>query len=991
MTVEPHLLPLSQLSSDMVDSAVAAAAATSGSAPLVSQDDMDLNKPSDMASGSSLEGHQRQMEQSIMTLERSGYRLRSINVPSRSILLGFDSSVCASDEIAIPTQLSEPVEPATEHPAVVHAIVGTFALDMFSYVLVVTDSRCRGTIAGSQIYEATAVAALPLSSSCAKAAFANMLRSVRKAGPGKRDSTPQSGDEGSDSSNLESALAASESVPKADGSTKPISAASLGWISPQFTKLFGRARTGSTSSTVGATPSPAEPSSSILAEEHLESPGEMSHTEEELTKTSSSIRRMEDRVLEEISRLFGDTGMLFSYSYDLTRSLQGKDGQMLASSGAPLALVADVDYWFNHHLQQSLMASGNVEWAVPMIQGSIQTAICEVPGGTSFQVCVLSRRNRRRIGMRYERRGANEQGHVANFVETEQILSVAASGQQAHYASFVQTRGSIPFFWKQPPAGLHPAPVVLKSDDENAAVCAAHLQREIGRSGRQVLINLVEHKGREAVLGSKYASLVGQCVADELVDACMIRYIPWDFHHETRGMHYERLELLLEQLQREISNMGYHWRVGEQVLTKQSGVFRVNCMDCLDRTNVVQSAIARSVLNEQLVRLGVHVAPERGLAAYQGLEAMLNSLWANNGDYISRQYAGTMAMKGDFTRTGKRNFSGMMNDASYSLARLWISTFRDYFSQSVLDFILGNQKASDVFRTIIDLRSREPDYALQLSRAREAAVEASTAIVVHDGECVLLACIVHTPMALNTLKVRETADAVMVLTDRAVYICSYDYQLEKVSRFQRIELESMHTVQHGAYITDTLAPHSLDQARNHGVVLYFATVETQSDIKVALPSQPAEGAIASTPAEDLSPKVEGSISTQTTADPGDPAEERSASPNAAAAAAAAATSRKSFIACKLASEVQVVMQSVVPSSGTSVLVSLARLGALEGQSPELLAECVCSAIQSAKSRAGQVDASQFIVESPIISAATAKQSTSLVDKVSNRLYKALWV
>ncbi|KAJ2437315.1 hypothetical protein GGF42_008671, partial [Coemansia sp. RSA 2424] len=548
------------------------------------------------------------------------------------------------------------------------------------------------------------------------------------------------------------------------------------------------------------------------------------------------------------------------------------------------------------------------------------------------------------------------------------------------------TRGSIPFFWKQPPTGLHPAPVIVKSDDENVAVCAAHLQREIGRSGRQVLINLVEHKGREAVLGSKYASLVGQCVADELVDASMIRYVPWDFHHETRGMHYERLELLLEQLQREISGMGYHWRVGDQVLTRQHGVFRVNCMDCLDRTNVVQSTVARCVLNEQLVRLGVHVAPERGLAAYQGLEAMLNNLWANNGDYISRQYAGTMAMKGDFTRTGKRNFSGLMNDASYSLARLWISTFRDYFSQSVLDFALGNQKASDVFRTIIDLRSREPDYALQLSRTREAAIEASIAIVVHDGECVLLACIVHTPMALNTLRVRETADAVMVLTDAAVYLCSYDYQLEKVSQFQRIELAGVTKVQHGAYITDTLAPHSLDAIHNHGVVLYFATAAAQSNTKVAQHDQP--DIVTTALAEYSSPKPDESILTQASIDPGCPVKGSSVSPPSRRASPleqgsmAVTTPSESFIACKLVSEVQVVMQSVEPAlpSSTGASASLTRLGALEGQSPELLAECLCSAIQSSKSRAGHVDASKFIVESPIISAVAAKQSTSLVDK-----------
>ena len=38
---------------------------------------------------------------------------------------------------------------------------------------------------------------------------------------------------------------------------------------------------------------------------------------------------------------------------------------------------------------------------------------------------------------------------------------------------------------------------------------------------------------------------------------------------------------------------------------KQSGVFRTNCIDCLDRTNVVQSLIARKSLEHQLRQLGV--------------------------------------------------------------------------------------------------------------------------------------------------------------------------------------------------------------------------------------------------------------------------------------------------------------------------------------------------------------------------------------------------
>lgn len=36
------------------------------------------------------------------------------------------------------------------------------------------------------------------------------------------------------------------------------------------------------------------------------------------------------------------------------------------------------------------------------------------------------------------------------------------------------------------------------------------------------------------------------------------------------------------------------------VVASQEGVFRSNCMDCLDRTNVIQSLLARRSLQAQL-------------------------------------------------------------------------------------------------------------------------------------------------------------------------------------------------------------------------------------------------------------------------------------------------------------------------------------------------------------------------------------------------------
>lgn len=46
---------------------------------------------------------------------------------------------------------------------------------------------------------------------------------------------------------------------------------------------------------------------------------------------------------------------------------------------------------------------------------------------------------------RFNVRGTNDEGHVANFVETEQVIFL-----DNEITSYIQTRGSVPLFWEQP-------------------------------------------------------------------------------------------------------------------------------------------------------------------------------------------------------------------------------------------------------------------------------------------------------------------------------------------------------------------------------------------------------------------------------------------------------------------------------------------------------------------------------------------------------------
>ena len=53
------------------------------------------------------------------------------------------------------------------------------------------------------------------------------------------------------------------------------------------------------------------------------------------------------------------------------------------------------------------------------------------------------------------------------------------------------------------------------------------------------------------------------------------------------------------------------------------------------------------------------------------------SVWADHGDTVSRAYAGTGALKTDFTRTGKRSKEGQLQDGYNSIMRYVRNNFMD--------------------------------------------------------------------------------------------------------------------------------------------------------------------------------------------------------------------------------------------------------------------------------------------------------------------------
>ncbi|KAM7252033.1 hypothetical protein ACFE04_023916 [Oxalis oulophora] len=69
-----------------------------------------------------------------------------------------------------------------------------------------------------------------------------------------------------------------------------------------------------------------------------------------------------------------------------------------------------------------------------------------------------------------------------------------------------------------------------------------------------------------------------------------------------------------------------------------------------------------------------------------GASALWKKLWAEQGDEVSLEYAGTHALKGDLVRFGKQTIGGMIKDGMSALARYYLDNFHD---GDALDLISG--------------------------------------------------------------------------------------------------------------------------------------------------------------------------------------------------------------------------------------------------------------------------------------------------------------
>ncbi|KAG4080134.1 hypothetical protein HA402_008205 [Bradysia odoriphaga] len=490
-------------------------------------------------------------------------------------------------------------------------------------------------------------------------------------------------------------------------------------------------------------------------------------------KSIKDPTRVEKRITDEFHKIFDDTdSFYYCLDGDITNNLQRRQDQ-----------AQDDRFFWNKYMLKDIFQLGDESWILPIIQGFVQMEQCVI-GNECFTLALVSRRSRYRAGTRYKRRGVDENGNCANYVETEQILSF-----HQHQMSFTQIRGSVPVYWSQPGYKYRPPPRLDKDESETQLAFQKHFDQELSIYHNVYIINLVEQCGKEKVIFDAYGNHILKYNSEKLL------YVTFDFHEYCRGMRFENVSALIEALAPEAGAMGFYWKDSRGHICVQKSVFRVNCMDCLDRTNVVQTAIGKTVLESQLVKLGL--APPYTPIPEQ-LKTPFMVLWANNGDVISRQYAGTNALKGDYTRTGERKFTGLVKDGMNSANRYYLARFKDTYRQATVDLMLGNQVSAD---SLIALGGNTAvDDTDSLIEGAEHA-----RLLVEDCRRLLLGSAQYPVGAWGLIDADPTTgdpnetevDCILLLTDEFYLVAEYDSHLDKIIRFEKVPLQTVTLIEFG--------------------------------------------------------------------------------------------------------------------------------------------------------------------------------------------------
>jgi len=251
---------------------------------------------------------------------------------------------------------------------------------------------------------------------------------------------------------------------------------------------------------------------------------------------------------------------------------------------------------WNYHLCKEMNNFGvGVQWQLPLIQGFVGTFNVPVQK-KPVQCFLISRRSWIRGGTRSNIRGLDDQGNVANFVETEQIVVY-----NGYSCSHIQLRGNPPIFYTEQASTMTTQVKVTRSVEFTNHAFIEHLKILDNDWSYVLCVNLLTQTKREEQLMTEvYEDLMKNNSFKR------IRYEFFDYVNAIKTGKHDKVNIFIQKLRPVLENMAFYVEdlTNHQVKLAQRGVIRTSCVDGLDRTNYIQAKLAIAILHVQVFSSG---------------------------------------------------------------------------------------------------------------------------------------------------------------------------------------------------------------------------------------------------------------------------------------------------------------------------------------------------------------------------------------------------
>ena len=359
-------------------------------------------------------------------------------------------------------------------------------------------------------------------------------------------------------------------------------------------------------------------------------------------------------------------------------------------------------YFFNKNLYKKFLdPTTNTPldpcFIIPIICGYFGTFTHEIDGSVLY-FTLISRRSQNHCGTRYNTRGINDDGHVANYCESEQIVIY-----KNNLLSFCQLRGSVPVFFQQ--IGFRAATDITRNRNLTIEAFSKHLAEMREDYNLIYFINLLNQtKKGEALIISNFEKQIKFRKGNK-----SFRYYYFDMQNECPRDDYSKIDYLMQNLEIPLNIFQFFSEDlnTHEILKHQKGTTRTNCLDCLDRTNVIQTRISWLVLQKMLYYLNLNVQDifnkeeKFFYLTNNKFKENFKDIWAENGDEISIQYAGTASTITTVTKTGGHNLMGIIQHGIATVSRIYQGSFEDYFKQECIDTFLQKNLNNDFINPVI--------------------------------------------------------------------------------------------------------------------------------------------------------------------------------------------------------------------------------------------------------------------------------------------------